>query len=149
LKGDAPKRGDRVPIGKASIAAPGNDVTIVSYSGMVNHCLGALEGLKGAGISAEIIDLRTISPWDKEAVCASVAKTGRCLVVHEAVVPFGVGAEIAATLSERLFDKLKAPVARLGAPFTPVPFSKPLETAFMPDAKKITEAAISLVKGSK
>ena len=85
-----------------------------------------------------------IQPWDQETVCASVAKTGRCLVVHEAVTPFGVGAEISAVVTERLFRNLKAPVARLGAPFSPVPFSKPLETVFVPNAERITQAATAL-----
>jgi pyruvate dehydrogenase E1 component beta subunit len=145
--GEAPQRGQRVPIGKARILAPGSDVTIVSYSGMVLRALGALPAMTSAGVSAEVIDLRSISPWDREAVCASVAKTGRLIVVHEAVVPFGTGAEIAAVVSERLFNKLKAPVARIGAPFTPVPFSKPLETAFLPSSERIAETAIALVKG--
>jgi acetoin:2,6-dichlorophenolindophenol oxidoreductase subunit beta len=144
---DRPEKGHRVPIGKARVAAEGADITIVSYSGMVHRCLGALEALHGAGVSAEIIDLRTVSPWDQEAVFASVAKTGRCLTVHEAVKPFGVGAEIAATVAEKFFGKLKAPVSRVAAPFAPVPFSKPLETAFVPDAARIAEAAIGLVKG--
>jgi acetoin:2,6-dichlorophenolindophenol oxidoreductase subunit beta len=144
---EAHKRGQRIPLGKARIAAPGSDVTIVSYSGMLNKCLGALEAISGAGVSAEIVDLRTISPWDQDTVLASAAKTGRCLIVHEAVQAFGAGAEIAAVLSEKLFGKLKAPVSRLGGAFTPVPFSKPLEDAFMPDPKRIAEAAITLVKG--
>ena len=144
---DKPEKGHRVPIGKARIAAQGNDITIVSYAGMMNKCLAALEALGQAGVSAEMIDLRTISPWDQETVLSSVAKTGRCLIVHEAVKPFGVGAEIAATLSERCFGKLKAPVSRIGAPFTPVPFSKPLESAFLPDTAQIAETAIALVKG--
>jgi pyruvate dehydrogenase E1 component beta subunit len=142
-----PEKGYRVPIGTARIAAEGRDVTIVSYSGMVHRCLGALEAMSAAGVSAEIIDLRTISPWDQEAVFASVGKTGRLVIVHEAVKPFGVGAEIAAIVSQRFFGALKAPVERVAAPFSPVPFSKPLETAFMPDAKKIADAAIALVHG--
>jgi len=145
--GAPPVSGSRVPIGKARIAVEGSDITIVSYSRMVHEALGALAKLKEAGISAEVIDLRSISPWDKETVLASVAKTGRLIVVHEAVVPFGVGAEIAAVVSEALFGKLKGPVKRIGAPFTPVPFSKPLETAYLPNAEKIAEAAIALVKG--
>ncbi len=145
--GTPPVPGSRVPIGKARIVAQGSDITIVSYSRMVHEALGALPKLKEAGISAEVIDLRSVSPWDKEAVLASVAKTGRLIVVHEAVVPFGVGAEIAAVVSEALFGKLKGPVKRIGAPFTPVPFSKPLETAYLPNAEKIAEAAIALVKG--
>ncbi len=148
MAGEAPQTGHRVPIGQARIAAAGSDVTIVSYSRVLNECLGALQALQAAGISAEVIDLRSVQPWDQEAVCASVAKTGRCLVVHEAVTPFGAGAEIAAVVTERLFKTLKAPVARLGAPFAPVPFSKPLETAFPPSAGTIAQAAIALVKGT-
>ena len=146
--GEAPQPGHRVPIGKARIAAEGSDITIVAHSRMANESLMALQALGEAGVSAEIIDLRTISPWDQETVAASVAKTGRCLVVHEAVKPFGIGAEIAATLSERFFGKLKAPVGRIGAPFTPVPFAQPLEQAYLPNAQKIAEAAIALVKGN-
>jgi pyruvate dehydrogenase E1 component beta subunit len=142
----APERGHRVPIGKARIAAEGSDVTIVSYSGMVHRCHAAQEAMAAAGVSAEIIDLRTVSPWDRETVIASVGKTGRCLIVHEAVRPFGVGAEIAATVSEQLFGKLKAPVGRVAAPFAPVPFSRPLEAAFVPSAETIAEIAIQLVK---
>jgi pyruvate dehydrogenase E1 component beta subunit len=140
--------GHRVPIGKARIAAEGSDVTLISYARMVNECHGAATKLAEAGVSAEILDLRTISPWDQETVLASVTKTGRCLIVHEAVTPFGVGAELAAVISERLFGKLKAPVARMGAPFNPVPFSKPLETAHVPDAARIAEAATKLVTGT-
>ncbi|HET9629034.1 MAG TPA: alpha-ketoacid dehydrogenase subunit beta [Novosphingobium sp.] len=145
-QGEAPKPGHVVPLGRARVAREGTDVTIVSYSRVLNEALAAVEELERAGISAEIIDLRTISPWDRETVCASVAKTARCLVTHEAVTEFGVGAEIAATLHTELFGKLKAPVARLGAPYAPVPFSNPLETAYAPTAKRIAEAAMALVK---
>jgi pyruvate dehydrogenase E1 component beta subunit len=141
-----PEKGHRVPIGKARIAAEGSDVTIVTYSGMVGRSLTAAKALAEKGVSAEVIDLRTISPWDQETVLASVAKTGRCIVVHEAVGPFGAGAEIAAVLSERCFGKLRAPVRRIAAPFTPVPFTKPLESAFIPSPERIEEAALSLVK---
>jgi pyruvate/2-oxoglutarate/acetoin dehydrogenase E1 component len=146
--GTAPEEGHRVPIGKANVVAEGSDITIISYSRMINECAGALKALGEAGISAEIIDLRTISPWDQETVFASVAKTGRALIVHEAVVPFGAGAEIAAVLSERFFGKLKAPVGRVGAPFNPVPFSKPLEAAHIPNAAGIADAVIKIVKGN-
>jgi pyruvate dehydrogenase E1 component beta subunit len=147
LASERPQKGHRVPIGKARIAAEGSDLTIVTYSGMVHKCLAALEPLNAAGISAEVVDLRSISPWDEITVFASVEKTRRCLVVHEAVKPFGAGAEIAATVAERFFGKLKAPVERVAAPFCPVPFSKPLETAFVPDPKRISDTAIALVKG--
>src|SRR5262249_46667079 len=141
------ERGQRMPLGKARIAAEGKDITIVAYSGMVNRCLAALEEIYKAGIGAEIVDLRTVSPWDQQTVAASVEKTGLCLIVHEAVQQFGVGAEIAAVVGERFFGRLRAPVKRIGAPFVPVPFAKPLETAFVPDPKRIAAAAIQLVRG--
>jgi pyruvate dehydrogenase E1 component beta subunit len=148
-RGEAPPTGHRVPIGKASVVAQGSDLTIVSYSRVLNECVAALKALEAAGVSAEVIDLRSIQPWDKETVCASVGKTGRLLIVHEAVTPFGVGAEIAAVVSDELFGMLKAPVDRLGAPFAPVPFAKPLEDAFVPSAEKIAQRAIDLVKHSR
>jgi acetoin:2,6-dichlorophenolindophenol oxidoreductase subunit beta len=144
---ERPTKGHRVPLGKARIAVPGTDITIVTYSRTAAEAMGALAALGEAGVSAEIIDLRTIQPWDRECVLESVAKTGRCLIAHEAVVQFGVGAEIAAVVQEELFGKLKAPVKRIGAPFTPVPFSKPLESAYITDGAKIAAAAIALVKG--
>lgn len=145
-KGIAPASGYRVPLGKANVVAPGTDLTIVSYSRTALECLGAVQALAEAGISAEVIDLRTIQPWDQETVLASVEKTGRLLIAHEAVVPFGVGAEIAAVVQQKLFGKLKAPVIRIGASFNPVPFSKPLETAHLTDAAKIAAAGTRLVK---
>ncbi|WP_294198174.1 alpha-ketoacid dehydrogenase subunit beta [uncultured Sphingomonas sp.] len=144
--GEAARPGHIVPLGKARIAREGTDVTIVSYSRVLNEAVAAADAIQAAGFSAEVIDLRTISPWDRDTVLASVRKTGRCLVTHEAVTQFGVGAEIAAVLSEELFGVLKRPVARLGAPYAPVPFSKPLEAAYAPDAKRIAEAAITLCK---
>lgn len=146
-KGPKPEAGHRVPLGKAKVVVPGTDVTIVSYSRTVLETLGALQAMGEAGVSAEVIDLRTIQPWDQETVLASVEKTGRLLIAHEAVVPFGAGAEIAAVVQEKLFGKLRAPVKRIGAPFNPVPFSKPLENEHVTDGKKIAAAAIALVKG--
>ena len=146
-KGPKPEAGSRVPLGKAKVVVPGTDVTIVSYSRTVLEALGALQAMGEAGVSAEVIDLRTIQPWDQETVLASVEKTGRLLVAHEAVVPFGAGAEIAAVVQEKLFGKLKAPVKRIGAGFNPVPFSKPLENAHVTDGAKIAAAAIAQVKG--
>lgn len=147
--GEPAPAGHRVPIGKAKTLVEGSDVTLVSYSKMVNECLQAVGPLGEAGISAEVIDLRSIQPWDEAAVLASVEKTGRLIIVHEAVTPFGAGAEIAAVVTEKLFGKLKGPVRRVGAPFVPVPFSKPLETAYLPNAARITEVATELVKGSQ
>lgn len=144
---DPPELGKKIPLGKARLATEGKDITIVTYSSMYLRCMGALEAMGAAGVSAEIIDLRTIQPWDQETVVKSVEKTGRCLIVHEAVKPFGVGAEVAAVVQERCFGKLKAPVGRVASPFAPVPFAKPLEDAFIPNPQKIADAAIKLVKG--
>jgi pyruvate/2-oxoglutarate/acetoin dehydrogenase E1 component len=144
--GTPPERGVRVPIGAANVVLAGNDVTLISYSGMMAPCAAAAAKLATEGVKVELIDLRTISPWDTETVLASVAATKRAVVVHEAVRNFGVGAEIAATLHERLFGTLKAPVQRLGAAYCPVPFSKPLETAFMPSQAQI-EAAVRKTLG--
>ena len=138
--GEAPERGRRVPIGRARVVREGSDVTVVSYSGTMGHALAAAARLAEAGVSVEAIDLRTVSPWDRETVLASVEKTGRLVVAHEALRSFGVGAEIAATVQEVLFGRLKAPVQRVGAPTCPVPFSKPLETAFMPGEAAIAAA---------
>ena len=134
-----------IPLGKAKVVAEGSDLTIITWSAQVMRSQMALAGLAEAGISAEIVDLRTISPWDKEAVLASVAKTGRALVVHEAVRNFGPGAEIAATISEELFGQLKAPVRRLGGAQCAVPFAKVLEDAFLPQPDDIVAAARAMM----
>ena len=141
---EAPEKGCRVPIGKANLLSEGGDITIIAYARMIQEATPAVAQLAEAGISAELIDLRTIAPWDRGTVLASVAKTGRAIIVHEAVTPFGAGAEIAAVINEELFGKLKAPVKRLGGAFCPVPFSKPLETAFAPQTAGIVAAARAL-----
>lgn len=140
-----PEKGHRVPIGKANVLQQGSDVTIIAYARMIQEAVPALATLAEQGVSAELIDLRTIAPWDRETVVASVRKTGRAIIVHEAVTPFGAGAEIAAVLNEELFGALKAPIRRRGGAFCPVPFSKPLEAAFAPRTADIVAAAQSLV----
>lgn len=144
-KGEAPESGHRVPIGKASVVREGSDVTVIAYAKMVQEAAAAVEALASRGISAELIDLRSIAPWDRETVLASVKKTGRAIVVHEAVTPFGAGAEISSVIHENLFHALKVPVQRLGAAFCPVPFSRPLESAFAPDAAAIEAAVCRLL----
>jgi pyruvate dehydrogenase E1 component beta subunit len=134
-----------VPIGKAKVAREGSDVTIVAHSLMVTHALGVAEALAQEGISVEVVDLRTISPWDRSTVLGSVRKTGRALIVHEAVKQFGIGAEIASVINEELWGQLKAPAKRLGAAFSPVPFTKPLETAFVPQPADISAAVKALM----
>lgn len=139
-KGAAPQAGHRVPLGKAAVVRPGKDLTVITYSRLVWEALAAAEAVAAEGMDVEVIDLRTISPWDRATVMASVERTGRAIVVHEAVREFGIGAELAAEINETLFGRLKAPVSRLGGAFAPVPFSKPLETEYAPTAARIAEA---------
>jgi acetoin:2,6-dichlorophenolindophenol oxidoreductase subunit beta len=129
-----------VAIGKARMARPGRDVTVVTYGAAVAWSLRAAEKLAGEGIEAEVLDLRTLQPWDEAAVFESVSRTQRLVVAHEAVTPFGAGAEIAARIGERAFGLLKAPVMRVGAEFMPIPFAKSLERACLPDDSKIADA---------
>lgn len=126
-----------VPFGQARLAREGRDSTIVSWSQQVHIACAAADALAVEGIGVEVIDLRTLWPWDKETVIRSVEKTGRLLVAHEAVSVAGFGAEIAATIAERLHRRLKAPVRRLGAPRIPISYAPPLE-----DVARVTEAAI-------
>lgn len=139
--GAPPQVGQRIPLGQAKVLREGSDVTVISYSRMVQDCAAVAEKLAKEGIQVELIDLRTISPLDQASLLRSVAKTRRAVVVHEAVRRFGVGAEIAALLHEHLFGELKAPVQRVGANHSPVPFSKTLEMAHVPQPATI-EAAI-------
>ena len=140
LKGPVPEGEHIVPIGKAAVSREGSDVTLVSYSMMMHRVLEAAEALEKEGISAEVIDLRTISPLDMETIYKSVAKTHRLVVVHEAVRTGGVGAEIAARVAEEMMDDLDAPIRRLGAPFVPVPFSPSLERLVKITPEQICQA---------
>lgn len=135
----------RVPLGKAAVQREGTDVTVISYARLAGEARAAAEVVVATGISAEVIDLRTIAPWDRETVLASARKTGRVLIVHEAVKQFGVGAEIAAVIQEELFGQLKAPVRRLGGAYSAVPYSKPLEAVYAPDRVRIADAITALV----
>ena len=144
--GPAPEAGMRIPLGKANILRSGSDVTVISYSRAVGDCIAVADKLMQERIGVELIDLRTISPLDTDTILTSVAKTRRAVIVHEAVTPFGVGAEIAAIIHKALFGQLAAPVERVGAAYCPVPFSKPLETAYMPSQNKI-EAAVRAALG--
>ena len=143
-KGDVPEIADEeeYTIGKAKVVKEGKDVTIVSYSIGMKNAIGAAELLAKEGIDAEVIDLITISPWDKEAVLNSVKKTHRLCIVHEAVKQGGFGAEIAATVAEEALEYLDAPILRYGAPFCPIPFAPTLE-------KKVRIFPEDLVKGIK
>lgn len=145
MKGEVPDGDVLVPIGKAKVTREGTDLTIVSYSASHVKCLQAAETLAKEGISAEVIDLRTLSPIDKDAILVSVAKTGRLMVVHEAVKQGGVGAEIAAIVAEDGIGYLDAPIVRVGAPFVPVPFAPTLEDLYKISASTIVEAARKLL----
>ena len=141
--GDAPVPGQRVPLGKARVVREGRDVTVISYSRTMLEVLAVADELAKRDISVEVIDLRSIAPLDMDTVCASVAKTRRAVVAHEAQVDFGVGAEIAARLHRELFGQLLAPVGRVGAARSPVPFSKALETAYLPTPARISDAILA------
>lgn len=145
IPGEVDEVATPIPLGKARIVQEGSDITIVSWSSQLLRCQAALLALAEAGISVELVDLRTVSPWDREAVLASVAKTGRALVVHEAVRDFGPGGEIASTIAEELFGQLKAPVRRLGAPKSPVPFAKVLEDAYIVSPERVADVVKALM----
>ncbi len=128
-----------IPLGKARLARKGSDVTIVSWSGTVHVAEEAAKSLVSENISVELIDLRTLWPWDRECVFTSVEKTGHLLVAHEAVAVSGFGAEVAACVSDEMFSSLKGPVKRLGAPRAPVAYSPPLEDQVRVTAEMIAE----------
>jgi pyruvate dehydrogenase E1 component beta subunit len=144
MEGDVPEGEYLVPIGKASAKRTGSDVTIVSYGMMVNVCLRAAETRALEGISAEVVDIRSLIPLDKEAIFASLAKTNRIVIAHEAIGCTGYGAEIAAVVAEEALDYLDAPIVRVTAPFTHCPFSPPLEQEYVPNEDKIIRAVKSL-----
>jgi len=130
-----------LPLGKARVARDGDDVTVVTWGRQLHECLAAAERCSA---SLEVVDLRSLAPLDLDTVLASVRKTGRLLVVHEAVRDFGAGAEIAARIAEELFDELLAPVRRLGCAAVPMPFSPDLERSILPDAEAVATAAETL-----
>ncbi|MGD0639931.1 MAG: alpha-ketoacid dehydrogenase subunit beta [Roseiarcus sp.] len=141
MKADLAEPPSLMPIGKAEIVRQGRDLTIVSYGAAVRTSLAAAEMLRGDGVEAEVVDLLSLQPWDEATALASLAKTHRLVVVHEAVEAFGVGAEIAARLGDVGFDELDAPIIRVGAPFMPTPFSKALEDQYIPSPARVVEAA--------
>ena len=144
LKDHLPGDDYSVPIGKARVVREGDDLSIYTYGWMVEQSLAAAERLENDGVSAEVIDLRTLLPLDRETILNSIQKTSKALIVHEDTRTLGVGAEVSAILAEEAFDLLDGPILRVTAPDTPVPFSPPLEGAFLPNADKIVEAACRL-----
>ncbi len=141
IKEDLPSEEYTVPIGKAAVVRAGADLSIITYGAMVYVALEAAETLQQEGISVEIVDLRTLLPLDEETVLASVRKTSKALLLHEDTLTGGLGGELAARISEKVFEYLDGPIVRVAAPDTPVPFSPPLEQAFLPNAVKVAERA--------
>ena len=139
MKGPQPPPDHIVPIGRAAVVRPGTDLTVVSISRLVHEVLAAAESVAAEGISVEVIDLRTVAPLDMACILESVHKTSRLLIAHEAVVPFGIGAEIAATVAREGFWDLDAPIERIGAAATPAPYAPELEQAWLPDRDDIAE----------
>jgi acetoin:2,6-dichlorophenolindophenol oxidoreductase subunit beta len=144
-KGPVPDGSYAIPLGEAALRREGTDLTIVSYGRQVVDALTAAASLAEEGHEVEVIDLRSLVPLDIDTVCTSVAKTRRALVVHEAVTRCGFGAELSAQITERVFDRLVAPVRRVGAPNTPVPYARELEAAFVPQVSDIAGAARQLL----
>lgn len=144
VKGEVPEGEYVIPLGKADIKKEGSDVTIVAWSWMVHKALAAAETLAQEGINAEVLDPRTLVPLDTESILKSVGKTGKLVIVHEAVKTGGFGGEIAAIVAEDGLDLLDAPIKRVAMPFTPIPFSPVLENAVIPSEEQIVAAVKSL-----
>jgi pyruvate/2-oxoglutarate/acetoin dehydrogenase E1 component len=140
IKGEVPEERYTTPFGQARVHREGDDVTVVTWGAMVYTADEAAKQLESDGVSIEIVDLRTIIPWDKASVLESVRKTSKVLVLHEDTRTGGFGGEIAATIAEEGFEDLDAPVRRIGAPDTPVPYSPPLEKAFIPQVEDVAAA---------
>jgi 2-oxoisovalerate dehydrogenase E1 component beta subunit len=144
LKEEVPEGDFTVPIGKASRAREGGDVSIVTYAAMLQVALEAAEAAARDGISVEVLDLRTLLPLDEDAILATAAKTGKVILLHEPTRTGGPGGELAALIAERAFEYLDAPIVRVAPPDTPVPYSPPLEEYFLPNAQKVGEAIRAL-----
>jgi pyruvate/2-oxoglutarate/acetoin dehydrogenase E1 component len=140
VEGEVPEGDYTISFGQADIKREGRDVTVVAISNMVHTALSAAEKLAADGISVEVVDPRTLYPLDEAGIIDSVKKTHRLVIVHEEVKFAGSGAEIAAMVAEKAFDYLDAPILRVGAPFCPVPFSQPLEQAFIPSEQQLIDA---------
>ena len=137
IKGEVPDERYATPFGQARVHRPGEDVTVITWGAMVYTAEEAAKRLEAEDVSVEVVDLRTLIPWDAEAVLASVRRCSKVLVLHEDTRTGGFGAEIAATIAEEAFEHLDAPVRRIAAPDTPVPFSPPLEKAFIPQVEDV------------
>jgi 2-oxoisovalerate dehydrogenase E1 component beta subunit len=145
IKGEVPDERYAVPFGYARVHRPGDDAMVVTWGAMVYTAAEAADELAKEGHEVEVLDLRTIVPWDKERVLEGVRRVSKVLVLHEDTRTGGFGAEIAATIAEEAFEYLDAPVLRMAAPDTPVPFSPPLEKAFIPQVEDVLEGLRTLV----
>jgi 2-oxoisovalerate dehydrogenase E1 component beta subunit len=141
IKEDLPAEDFTVPIGKAKVVREGRDLTIVTYGAMVWVAIEAADKLAEEGVQVEVVDLRTLAPLDRETVCQSARKTSKVLLLHEDTRTGGMAGELAATITESVFEYLDGPIVRVTAPDTPVPYSPPLEDAFLPNADKVIEKA--------
>ena len=145
IKDEVPDEDYVVPIGKAAIRREGGDLSIITFGAMVYTALDAAKQLAEQGVEAEVLDLRSLAPLDREAVLTSVSKTSRALLLHEATLTGGIGGELAAIIAEEAFEYLDAPVVRVASLDSPVPYSPPLEAAFLPNVEKVVAAAKRLV----
>ena len=146
IKDEVPDEDYIVPLGKAAIRRQGSDLSIITFGAMVHTALDAAGKLAAEGVEAEVLDLRSLAPLDREAVLTTVAKTSRALLLHEATLTGGIGGELAAIISEEAFEYLDAPVMRVASADSPVPYSPPLEAAFLPGVDKLVAAAKKLVE---
>ncbi len=140
VKSDVPEEEYVVPIGKADVKRPGDDLSVITYGWGVHWALDAAAEMEREDVGVEVVDLRSLLPFDKEAILASVRKTGKALIVHEDTLTGGIGAEIAAVIAAEAFEYLDAPVRRLAGLDVPVPFAAPLEEYFLPNARKVLDA---------
>jgi len=146
IKDEVPDQDYIVPLGKAAIRREGTDLSIITFGAMVHTAVDAAGKLAAEGVEAEILDLRSLAPLDREAVLTTVAKTSRALLLHEATLTGGIGGELAAIISEEAFEYLDAPVMRVASADSPAPYSPPLEAAFLPGVDKVVTAAKKLVE---
>jgi 2-oxoisovalerate dehydrogenase E1 component beta subunit len=134
-----------VPLGKAAVRREGSDLSMVTFGAMVHTALDAAKQLEADGVQAEVLDLRSLAPLDREAILGSVAKTSRALLLYEARRTGGIGGELAAIIAEEAFEYLDAPIMRIASEDAPVPYAPPLEAAFLPNVDKVVAAARTLV----
>ncbi|PYR94772.1 MAG: alpha-ketoacid dehydrogenase subunit beta [Acidobacteria bacterium] len=146
IKDEVPDEDYIVPLGKAAVRCEGSDLTIITFGAMVHTALDAAKQLEADGVHAEVLDLRSLAPLDREAILASVAKTSRVLLLYEARRTGGIGGELAAIIAEEAFEYLDAPIMRIASEDAPVPYAPPLEAAFLPTVDKVVEGARKLVE---